>query len=167
MEPGEQILASVLGTYEAKIMGSDSVRNGVLIATDRRVVFYAKKMTGYDLESYPYASISSIDQGKNMMGHKVTFYASGNKVEVKWIKDMEKLARFMNTAKANVHARTTVSNNPPPPMTVPTAPAPPPPPTNPAPDVMAQLKSLGELRDAGVLTEEEFAAKKAELLKRL
>ena len=27
-----------------------------------------------------------------------------------------------------------------------------------------QLKKLGELRDAGILTEEEFAAKKAELL---
>lgn len=166
MDPGEQIIAAVLGTYETKIMGSDSVRNGVLIATDRRVVFYAKKMTGYDLESYPYASISSIDQGKNVMGHKVTFYASGNKIEVKWIKDMEKLARFMNTAKANIHARTTMPQNPPPPMTVPTAPAPPPPAASP-PDVMAQLKSLGELRDAGVLTEEEFAAKKAELLKRV
>lgn len=36
-----------------------------------------------------------------------------------------------------------------------------------ATDVMAQIKKLGELRDAGVLTEEEFAAKKAELLARL
>lgn len=167
MEPGEQIIAAVLGAYEARIMGSDSVRNGVLIATDRRVVFYAKKMTGYDLESYPYASISSIDQGKNVMGHKVTFYASGNKIEVKWIKDMEKLARFMNTAKANLHARTTMPHNPPPPPTVPATPAPPPPVSGSSPDVMTQLKSLGELRDAGVLTEEEFAAKKAELLKRV
>lgn len=160
MEPGEQILASVLGTYETKIMGSDSVRNGVLIATDRRVVFYAKKMTGYDLEGYPYASISSIDEGKNMMGHKVTFYASGNKVEVKWIKDAEKLARFMNTAKAHVHARTTTAVQAPPTIGMP-------PPGSDQPDVMAQLRSLGELRDSGVLTEAEFADKKAELLKRL
>lgn len=36
-----------------------------------------------------------------------------------------------------------------------------------ATDVMAQIKTLGELRDAGVLTEEEFTAKKAELLARL
>ena len=32
---------------------------------------------------------------------------------------------------------------------------------------MHQLKKLGELRDAGVLTEEEFEKKKAELLDRL
>jgi hypothetical protein len=42
------------------------------------------------------------------------------------------------------------------------------PPAVPAgPDIMAQLKQLGQLRDAGVLTEEEFASKKAELLSRL
>jgi hypothetical protein len=34
-------------------------------------------------------------------------------------------------------------------------------------DVMDQLRKLGELRDAGVLTPEEFAAKKAQLLDRL
>ncbi len=59
LEPGEEVLAAVLGTCEVKIMGSDSTRTGVLIATDRRVVFYAKKMTGFDLESYPYSTISS------------------------------------------------------------------------------------------------------------
>lgn len=31
-------------------------------------------------------------------------------------------------------------------------------------DPVAQLKELGELRDSGVLTEEEFAAQKAKLL---
>lgn len=34
----------------------------------------------------------------------------------------------------------------------------------PAADPIAQLKELGELRDKGVLTEEEFAAQKAKLL---
>jgi hypothetical protein len=40
-------------------------------------------------------------------------------------------------------------------------------PAAPAPsqaDVLNQLKQLGELRDAGVLTEEEFAGQKAKLL---
>ena len=32
---------------------------------------------------------------------------------------------------------------------------------------MAAIKSLGELKDAGMLTPEEFEAKKAELLKRI
>lgn len=56
---------------------------------------------------------------------------------------------------------------PPPPVAPPT---PPPAPTPAAPstdDIMAQLQKLGQLRDAGILSEEEFAAKKAELLSRL
>ncbi len=35
------------------------------------------------------------------------------------------------------------------------------------PDPIDQLRRLGELRDAGIVTDEEFAAKKAEILARL
>ncbi|MEU2614196.1 SHOCT domain-containing protein [Micromonospora sp. NPDC007271] len=55
----------------------------------------------------------------------------------------------------------------------PVAPAPQPAPATPmpqpaaAPDPIEQLRQLGQLRDAGILTEEEFAAKKAEILSRL
>jgi predicted Zn-dependent peptidase len=35
------------------------------------------------------------------------------------------------------------------------------------PDVFEQLRKLAELRDAGIVTAEEFDAKKAELLSRL
>ena len=37
-------------------------------------------------------------------------------------------------------------------------------PTGPSPDTIEQLRQLGELRDQGVLTEEEFAQQKARLL---
>jgi hypothetical protein len=40
----------------------------------------------------------------------------------------------------------------------------PPPAAAPAADPIEKLKELGELRDSGVLTEEEFAAQKAKLL---
>lgn len=39
--------------------------------------------------------------------------------------------------------------------------------SGPAETVSDQLRQLGELRDAGVLTQEEFDAKKAELLARM
>ena len=42
----------------------------------------------------------------------------------------------------------------------------PPPEAPPAADPIAQLKQLGELRDAGVLTQEEFAEQKARILSR-
>ncbi|MEN8673030.1 hypothetical protein [Nocardioides sp.] len=43
LNPGEQVASAVHGTYETKILGSDSVRTGILMATDTRIVFYAKK----------------------------------------------------------------------------------------------------------------------------
>ena len=43
-------------------------------------------------------------------------------------------------------------------------PAAPPPAAPPGGDLVEQLRKLGELRDAGILTEEEFAAQKAKLL---
>jgi hypothetical protein len=44
------------------------------------------------------------------------------------------------------------------------APPPPPPAAAGQPDMIEQLKQLAELRDQGILTEEEFAAQKAKLL---
>ena len=52
---------------------------------------------------------------------------------------------------------------PPPPAYAP-PPPPPPPPADDGPDMLDQLQKLGELRDAGVLTEAEFAAQKAKIL---
>jgi hypothetical protein len=44
------------------------------------------------------------------------------------------------------------------------APPPPPPPAAAAPDPVQQLKDLAELKNQGVLTEQEFAAQKAKIL---
>ncbi len=145
LQVGEEIIASVLGAYETKLMGNDSVRNGALIATDRRLVFYAKKLTGYDLESFPYSAISSLEISKGMMGSRVAFFASGNKVSIKWIKDAEALAAVIDATNSRRSA----------------APAPP---ATDGLDAVDQIKRLAELRDSGLLTDDEFQAKKTQLL---
>jgi hypothetical protein len=43
-------------------------------------------------------------------------------------------------------------------------PPPPPPPADPMQDKLAQLKQLGELKEQGVLTDEEFQQQKAKIL---
>src|SRR5215207_7322140 len=95
LDPDEQILASVVGAYETNVLGSNTVRNGMFAATDRRVIFYSKRLTGYDFESFPYDNISSFEQGKGIMGHRVKFFASGNEAAVKWINqgDVDALVR--------------------------------------------------------------------------
>jgi hypothetical protein len=143
LDPGEQTEAIVFGAYEAKIMGSDSVRNGVMLATDRRVVFYAKKMGGYDLESFPYASIASFEAGKNMMGRYFKFIASGNSVHLKWIKQGD-IDRFAELVRERAGAR---------PAAAPTGGG-----------LADELQKLAMLRDQGILTAAEFEQQKAKLL---
>jgi Bacterial PH domain/Short C-terminal domain len=151
LEQGETINAVVRGTYEVKIMGSDSTRAGLFLATDRRLVFYAKKLGGYDLESFPYGNISSFEQSKNMMGHSFSFFASGNKVHMKWISGSEDLEAFVTVVKARVGQRVAAGTQNEPVV----------------PTVMDQIQQLGGLREAGILTEDEFNSKKQELLSRL
>jgi hypothetical protein len=157
LEAGEVIRAAVMGAYETKIMGSDTVRNGVLIATDRRVVFYAKKLGGFDLESFPFGNISSFEHGKSMMGHNIAFHASGNAVQVKWLQPATEFAAFLDVVKEAMNAKHLVARS------EPAAPAT----TAPSSDVFELLKQLGALRDAGVISTDDFEAKKAELLARI
>lgn len=147
MEPGETVLASVLGAYETKRLGQKSVRNGVLVATDQRVMFYAKKMAGYDLESFPYPNISSFEQSKGFMGHAITMFASGNEVMLKWIQhgDLELLMKEVRS-RLKGGSGTTPSAQPP------------------APDATEELRKYASLRDDGIISEEEFQRKKDQLL---
>jgi hypothetical protein len=149
LEEGEDVVSAVQGTYETKIAGSDSVRKGAFIATDRRLVFYAKKLTGYDLESYPYDHISSIEMGKTMMGHHIKFFASGNEARMKWIDQKQDVSGFIAMVRARMKGG--AGNGASAPATA-------------EPDASDQIRKLAQLRDDGLITDEEFQAKKAQLL---
>lgn len=164
LEPNEEVLAAVQGEYETSILGSDTVRTSVLIATQNRVVVYAKKMGGYDLESFDYRSISSFEQGKNMMGHNITFFASGNKAHIKWISDLSAMQEFVSIVKGHLGANAAAAGPPPPPPA-------PVPSTSPGSEdrasIIESIKQLGELHASGILSDDEFTSKKSELLARL
>lgn len=86
LQDGETIAADVFGTYEGKILGKDALRNGILVATNQRVVFYTKKLFGYEMETFYYNRISSIQGEKNFFGWFVTIVTTGNTASLKWIK---------------------------------------------------------------------------------
>ena len=146
---GEQPLQTVRGVYETKIMGADSVRKGIFIATNQRLLFYAKKLLGYDFEALPYANISSMEMGKNLMGHYISFFVSGNSCKMKWIEgDVRAFVDTVKTQMAATKSSAASSSEQP-------------------TDPVDQLERLGKLHAAGVLTDEEFSAKKSEILARL
>ena len=149
LEPGEEVLAAVAGQYEKPKPGGqkEHIRTCILLATDRRVLFYAKKITGHDVESLPYSLISSIIEGKNLMGHNVQVIAPGHFVDVKWIKNAVELEAFVQTARARMGRPASQATS--------------------EADAMDQLRKLAELRDSGVITPDDFDNKKAEILKRI
>ncbi|MEX2411339.1 MAG: PH domain-containing protein [Candidatus Paceibacterota bacterium] len=147
LDPNETIEAIVMGAYETEILGADSVRNGIIIATNKRLVFYAKKLMGYELEDFPLSNISSIESGKNMMGHTISFFVSGNKVKMKWISNGE-IKKFVDFVSSKIGKESTNIELP----------------ENGIPD---QIEKLSKLREQGILTDEEFQTKKIDLLSRL
>lgn len=149
-DDGENALQSVLGAYETEIMGTETVRNGIFVATDQRLLFFSKKLTGFDLEVFPYPNISSMEMGKNFMGHHIKFFASGNSIKVKWITQGD-VSAFVDTVKAQMTAEKSNKS-----IT-----------SQQSTDFAKQLEQLKQLHAAEVLTDEEFLAKKALILERL
>ena len=136
----------------------DPGRNAkVTLYTDRLERVQEAKLTSLsrakqDVEVTPVRAISSVQAKKDgMLYTKVTAFASGNNIDFRFGHD--EAQRFKDVLMQ------LVLQGPAAPPAAPAAAA--------QPDVMDQLKKLGELRDAGVLTDEEFTAKKADLLDRL
>lgn len=149
LEENETVKHSVFGAYETTLMGKETVRNGVFLVTEKRVVFYAKTLLGFEMESFPLQNISSVESGKNFMGHYINFFASGNKAKMKWIKQGD-VAAFSSYIRDHI-GKPAAS-----PVTDPTE-----------SDIPGQIQKLATLRDQGILTDEEFTAKKTELLAKL
>lgn len=122
-------------------------RHGVLIITETRVVFYRKGFLGEIIETIPLKSLTSIER-KSTFGHRVIrMHASHDALEFKTFeKDGEAalikaIENGRHKAQA-VMAAAPVSKD----------------------DNLDKIKKLAELKEAGVLTEEEFSAKKEKLL---
>jgi hypothetical protein len=108
-------------------------------------------------EMIPVKSISSVTTKRDgMMNSKVSVITSGNTVDFRVSHAEAKIVKDTLTSLILGTHPAQAATTPPP-----AAPA-----AQPAADPTAQLQQLASLRDAGILTEEEFAAKKAEILAR-
>ncbi|MCV3283458.1 PH domain-containing protein [Aeromonas veronii] len=145
LNKGEQITAWTEG-YTGKMLGSgkDAQRNGVLIVTNIRVAFYRKGFIGEIIETIPLDKLTSVER-QSAMGHRtIHMHTSHDDLEFKTFdKDGETLVieameagRHKNVGKQSVDGG----------------------------DVVERLKKLSSLKDAGVITDSEFAEKKAELM---
>lgn len=144
--PGEALVGHLEGWIGEKMGQGERIRhNGQFILTNERVCFYRKDPFEEVFETIPLSKISSVET-LSLMGYRVLrLHTAHDDLEFKTLEPktlfdevLAQLERLRNEAS-----------------------------TAPAESITDQIKKLGELRDGGLLTEDEFNAKKAELLARL
>jgi hypothetical protein len=141
-------------TVDLMAGGTYAKGQGLVVLTDRRLLFLKEGVVSRTTEDFPIEKISSVQWSSGIIYGTLTVFASGNKAEIKDInKDDGK--QIADTIRDRLSGKTAQR-----PAAEETA-------TPPQPDLYEQLAKLGQLRDGGVLTPEEFEAKKAELLSRL
>jgi hypothetical protein len=128
---------------------------GILVATNKRLIFVDKGIAKLRVEDFPYDKITSIQYKTGWTLGEITVFASGNKAEIKNVaKDQCKL--FADSVRARITAASPHASAPGAPIT--------PAPSVSGGDVVDQLERLAKLKEQGILSEEEFAAQKQRVL---
>ena len=131
--------------------GKDEQFNGELILTNERVVFMSKSWFSEVYRSIPIVQISSIDYSAGLMAKTITFVSNNDAIEFTSLGDKEKLNELHNLAE-EMRGQTAPNITSQIPKTD---------------DIPSQIMKLAELKDAGILTAEEFESKKKDLLDKM
>lgn len=150
--PEETLEADLKGWLDKKTgQGGLIQHKGQFVVTNKRACFYSKALFEEIFETIPLSKITSVETSSLMDYRVLRVHTAHDDLEFKTI---EPKAQF-----DNVVAHLERLRNEPTGGSVA--------PTESADSITDQIKKLGELRDAGLLTNDEFSTKKAELLARL
>lgn len=131
--------------------GKDAQQNGCLILTDKRAVFSRKGVFGEVFQAMPLNKMSSVET-RSSMGYRVlTMHTSHDELRFKTFEPAALFEKTYNRIEELRHQTAEVQANP---ASVPDSP-------------LDMISKLAALRDAGVLTDEEFESKKRDLLAKL
>jgi len=83
LNPEEEVQAWVYGLYEAPSFD----RKGVIVLTNERVLAYASKLGGHELEALTLSKISSVQYSSGMIKEGLTINRSGGDAEVDYVSD--------------------------------------------------------------------------------
>jgi hypothetical protein len=145
---GETVRQMTTGTY--------GKGTGLVVLTDWRLLFVQDGLMSQTTEDFPLDKVSSVQWSSGMFLGNIMIFASGNKSEIQSV-NKEDGKEIVDKIRHRLAAPGEPTGSP----SAPTSQA------SAVPDPIEQLRRLGELRDAGVVTPEEFEAKKADLLGRL
>jgi len=134
---------------EAIATGQYNLKNGIVVATNKRAIFIDKGMMSLTVEDFPYDRVSSIEYHTGMMMGSITIYTSGNKAEIKSV-PKNQVRPFAEFLRARISRGVE-------PQSQPVAAAQ-------SDDRVTQLEKLAALKEQGILTNDEFDAEKKRIL---
>ena len=145
LKKDEKVLDVVVG-FIGDMMGKgkDRQHNGVLVCTNQRVVFYSKGLLSEVNRSIPINKISSIDLDKGLMFTSITIHTSNDEIKVRG--NYEEHKKFQDTLEEirnNQDTNTTSIQQD---------------------DPIEKIKKLSELKNQGIISDDEFEQKKKELM---
>ena len=149
---GEKIVCVSGGMMRTHIAGANTARSAVCAATDRRCIFYNRRMWGrYDFEDFAYDRITSVQVRKGLAWGAIDIYVAQVKKEL-YLTNNDCAEALGNFIREKIHYRTPLVETP-----VQHSPM----------DVPAQIRELAQLLQEGHLTQQEFDDMKRELLNKL
>ncbi|WAC68916.1 PH domain-containing protein [Microbacterium sp. SL75] len=140
---GETVSLILSGTYDNQ--------NGILALTDRRLLFLNHGLLSQRSEDFPLEKVSSVQFKAGMVLGEVTIYTSNQQATIKNVGKPQGKA-FVDASRARL------GKSPSPASSESAADS---------SDPVAQLTKLAALRDASLITPDEYNAKKAEILERM
>lgn len=157
LDPDESLLGAVYGQalagegYDAFVRYKGGFGNNYLLVTDKRVIFWARGLFKTSIDAFFYDHISSAEETTRM------FFPGEIVLDVKGTKERFRFIPSQDVPKAIQLIREQIRKSK---IKGPAA-------QHEGESIPDQIRKLAELRDSGILTEEEFSAKKTELLKRM
>ncbi|WP_321430366.1 PH domain-containing protein [uncultured Methanolobus sp.] len=150
LEEDEKIIEAVSGVVNGTLFGEKTDNlDGVLVLTPERVLFHYKRKSGfYRSKIYPLKEISSINFEKGILGSNIQMQNSISSLKVTLIPTNENAEDFVRKTRSYI---TEIANNNVCQVTC-------------SHDVIEQIKKFSRLNKQGVITDNEFSAKKKQLL---
>jgi len=142
---GEQVLNLAAGQYDGK--------QGLIVVTDQRMIFYEKGLGRSRQEDFPYPKVSSIQTTTKMMSGEVIIFVSGNKAQLKSVLPKERVNEIGDYVRGRISDRAATAQ--------PGAPAA----TNLGHE--DRLRRLRAMLDQSLISADEYEAKRREILEDL
>ncbi len=144
---------------EKIVQGSYAKGIGVLVATNKRLIFVDKGLMGkIRVEDFAYDKISSIQYSTGIVFGKITIFTSGNKADIENV-EKQQARGFSEYVRARISGVARHASAPAAQENAEAVEA-----SGRGSDVISQLERLAKLREQGVLTDAEFEVQKQRLL---